>query len=241
MSGGDGNANKGATGNLTIDDLACMIRELGETLKIIANQKTEDQAQNDNKFKRIDHRLEDLERDSNKKAIIISGIQAEEHEDLAGVIVKIAEVLNVPINDTEIDDIWRIGRDKALIKIVFLRSITKRSFIRKVRERKKLSSQELGLSYEAKIYLNEALGQSTMLAWNKARELVKKKLVNKAWVSEGKIYYKTREQKAGDVPKLCKTIEELLAIENGDAGAQSQLDEARETRTLRRGTQKSKK
>lgn len=148
----------------------------------------------------------------NKKALIISGVKPSDNEDLVEVATKVGKALACPLSANDIDDIWRFGRQKEKLKIVFLRSITKTALLKKLRERKNLSTKELGLPYDQQVYLNEDLGAGAAQIWHQARQLVKKKIIWRVWTTGGRVFYK--EAKEGTA-KLFHSLDDLRKLEAG--------------------------
>lgn len=187
-------------------DLAALIQNLSDKF----DRQFLTQEEYKEKFSSIESRLDTVEREVNKKALIISGVQPSKEEDLPELVANIARSLAVPINKNEIDDIWRFGRDKQKVKVVFLRSITKRTLLKKVREKKKLSTKDIGLSYEAQVYLNEDLGAGASHILYKARQLKRASVIYATWSAGGRVFYKLEKE---GTPCICHSLSDLEALE----------------------------
>lgn len=206
-------SNKRNSNELAISDLAVMLETLTQTVNEMRSELKGDRQYFSAKITTVESRVDIVEREVNKKSLVITGIQApaeEEEEDLVDVVVKISKFLGSTVPKGEIDDVWRFGKEKERIKVIFLRTITKRNLLKKIRERKKLSTKELNLEGDHQIYLNEDLGKGAQEIWKKARQLKKQKLIDRVWTSEGRILYKIQEK---DQPKLCISLYELYQLE----------------------------
>lgn len=206
-------SNKRNSNELAISDLAVMLETLTQTVNEMRSELKGDRQYFSAKITTVESRVDIVEREVNKKSLVITGIQApaeEEEEDLVDVVVKISKFLGSTVPKGEIDDVWRFGKEKERIKVIFLRTITKRNLLKKIRERKKLSTKELNLEGDHQIYLNEDLGKGAQEIWKKARQLKKQKLIDRVWTSEGRILYKIQEK---DQPKLCTSLYELYQLE----------------------------
>lgn len=195
---------------LTLSDLGYMLEALTRSVNEMRNELKTDRQYYDAKISLVETRLDIVERETNKKNLIITGIKVAEEEDLVDTVVKISKCLGSVVPKSEIDDVWRFGKEKERIKVVFLRTITKRNLIKKIRERKKLSTKELNLQGDHQIYLNEDLGKGAQEIWKKARQLKQQKTIVNVWTSEGRILYKVKEK---DQPKLCLSLYELHQLE----------------------------
>lgn len=195
--------NKGTT----LDDLALAIYAMDKKFDSTLEELRHDRKVNQDKYKQINKRLNQVESFVYKKSLIISGIKETADEDLSYLVGKIAQALGQPIGNTEIDDIWRFGKEKERIKVIFLRTIVKRALLKKIREVKKLSTKQIGLSYEQEIYLSEEVAVGDVSIWYHARKLKKDGKLAQTWVQNGKVLYKVQE---GDKPKLCGSVREIL-------------------------------
>lgn len=202
MAGGQ----KRAQDEVTNSDLASMIANL--TKKV--DKSLADQRVNAKKFTAVEGRLDFVEKEVNRKALIVTGIKAADEENHCDIIVKVSRVIGCSIQDIDIDDIWRFGRAKERIKVIFLRSLVKRNLLKKIRERKRLSTKEIGLSYDTQIYINEDLGRGAQEIWREARELKKRKVIAKTWVAGGRVYYM---KEANSSPLICKNPLELQLLD----------------------------
>ena len=147
--------------DVTNADLASMITALTKKVDNSLKQQQKDRNFFGDKINKVERRLNTVETEVNSKTIIISGLEHKQGEDfntLCEVVIKIAQVLEVNITVAEIDDIWRIGKDKERIKVIFLRWIIKRELIIRVRKRKSLTLVDTGGDQEGNIYLNDGHG-----------------------------------------------------------------------------------
>lgn len=224
-------SNKRPNEEVTNADLALLITALTDKV----NSSIES---NLRQFERADFRLCELERETNKKGIIITGIKPAEGENLVNIVIKLGETVGVEIEEWDIDDIWRVGKNKEIIKVVFLRSIAKRFLVQKIREKKDLTANQIGFDYNDKVFVNEALGPAASKIFARARELKRAKKINQVWTSAGRIFYKLKE---GDNPRRCTTLNELALLESGPntAGAK-ELEIIEKARSLRSGQQAAK-
>lgn len=222
----------------TLEDLALVIRSIDKKFDDTLQELRADRKSNKNQFKNINSRLNQVESYVYKKSLIISGIKPETDEDLCYIVVKIAQNLGNSISATEIDDIWRIGRDNEKIKVVFLRTLVKRGILKKARELKSLSTTQLGLNYDQNVYLSEEVGIGSSKIWYRARHLKKDGKIAKTWLASGKVWYKVNE---ADKPKQCEDIEELLAVAGKEPMVVSSETEHEEEQQQKAPSKKRKK
>lgn len=198
-----GTRNK--TDEPTLTQIWELITEIRNDLKGVLKRQESDRKYTSENFKRVDSRITDLEREVNKKSVIITGIKKSE-DDLSSLVVKITETVGNPLMPSDFDDLFRIGREKDIIKVTFLRYADKLATIKKVKETK-LTTLQLGLKYNGKIYMNDALGPETSKTWKRARDLKKTKSIHNCFVAAGKVFI---VQKEGDRPLYCRGLDDLL-------------------------------
>lgn len=197
---------------VTLAQVWDIVSEIRDSLKESIRLQQSDRKSVVKKFKQVDSRITDLEREINKRSVVISGIK-NSSEDLASLVIKIFEVLDHQLTISDIDDLFRVGRQKEFIKVTFLRYSDKSSLLKKVKN-SKLTTLKLGLNYEEKVYVNEALGPETSKIWKRARDLKKSKAIFNCFVATGKVFVVEQE---GDQPIHCRLFEDLVA----DLGAES--------------------
>lgn len=206
-------SNKRQSEEPTIADVLLSI----ESLKKSVDDSIQSNA---DRFQRNEKRINIVERESAKRGVIISGIVEAKGEDLIELVLRIGSVLGVNVAESDIDDVFRIGEKKELIKVGFVRTILRRNLVKAVRKRKKLVTSEIGLAGETDIYINEDLGHGAALIWKELRKLKKDKAISHTWVSEGRVFYKLETD---DKPTLCTSEEfdKLLALFAPSAPAQT--------------------
>lgn len=203
-------ANKRPNEEVTNSDLALMIENLTNKLDASLSAQQNDRDHFNGKIAAAEVRLNIVEKEVNKKTLIVTGVEFAEGEDLTDIIVKISKCLGHQVSKNEVDDIWRIGKQKEKIKVTFLRAVVRRNLLKKVRERKQLSTTELSLSYDQQVYLNEELGKGAQQIWQQARKLKQQKIIAGVWTTEGRVFYKVKSE---DDPKLCTSLFELQQLE----------------------------
>lgn len=188
----------------TLDDLLAAFYEMREEVK-------KGNEYNEYRFGSAEKRMNIVEREINRKSIVISGVPPTEQENIIETVTDIGRVLGVAVVESDIDDFRRIGKEKELIKVTFVRNIIKRQLIKAVRTRKKLTTLEIGFDRAVNVYINEELGFGAAEIWKRARKLKKLKVIANCWTSEGRVLYKLGKD---DVPRVCNDVIELLRIEN---------------------------
>ena len=131
---------RGAPDEVSNADLAAMITTLSN--KVDNSLKLQQYDRSTSKINKVECRLNAVESTTTSKVVIVTGEPAVDGQDFTGLnqkIIKIAKVLDVTITEQEIDDIWRFGKNKENIKVIFLRSVVKREIIKRVRKKKSLT------------------------------------------------------------------------------------------------------
>ena len=67
------------------------------------------------------------------------------------------------------------------------------------------------MDYDQQIYINDDLSVLAQTLFKKARYLKSKNILDNAWTTNGKVFYKIKKE---DEPKFCNNLEELEKIED---------------------------
>lgn len=201
------------TEGVTLDDLGKKIDLLAKAMNDSVEQQKKDRKAFTSKFNFVEDRLAVVEREAHKKSLIIAGIAPLKDESLLNITASIGQALGIQIQAYDLDDIWRTGKEKELIKVIFTRAILKREIVAAIRTKKGLTTKEIGLPGETSIYINEDLPYIVRRVWKKARSLKKNHVIAEAWVSEGRVLVKAKEE---DRATICTTQRHLFDLIGSD-------------------------
>lgn len=145
----------------------------------------------------------------------------ENNDDLIKLVTDTDKTLQVPINPTQIRDIYRIQSKKGPQKqvVVELLSVTQknnllqaaRNYNKGKPKAQKLSTELIGLKGECvPIYISDRLSPSLRQLFYEARKFASTNDYNFCWASYGKIYLKKREGHKAIRVISDKTFQELL-------------------------------
>lgn len=204
-----GSGNRRKTEEPTIADIFLQLSELNDKVDKILDREEYDREYYNSRFAVSENRISIVEREVNKKALIITGIKHREGEKLSGIVQNIGVQLKQDILATDIDEVYRFGREKERIKVNFLRTSVKREILQAIKKRKKLSTKEIGFEEDQQIYINEDLGAGAAEIFKEARKLKRLKLISNTWTLSGRVFYKVNPN---DNPTLCSNIEQLFAL-----------------------------
>lgn len=146
----------------------------------------------------LDSRLSELEQSARSRNIEIQGIPEKSNENLIEVVKKIAEYIDIDVNQNEIEHVHRIKpkqSDKTKIKsiIVEFRSRKiKEDFLAKSKQRRmrgdKGSSKMNIPGLSECFFVNEHLTLANKILYKEARSVAKTKLFKYVWVKNGMIF-----------------------------------------------------
>lgn len=129
------------------------------------------------------------------KTVVVTGIDYVKDENLIDILTKISNVLNVQVNETDIDELYRINSadKKSRFIVKFTRTLLKQKLIGGIKMKKSLYTNEVGLEGESQIYLNEYLSQRNNDLWKEAKKLRSTNKVKFAWIRDGEVYVRHHE------------------------------------------------
>lgn len=172
-------------------------------------------------IKTLETKLDQFEKKSRSTMIEIRNVpvtEIENKDNLVEVAKKIGTIINVPILDSDIRDVYRVkSKDKPSGPIVvdFTSTIKREKFIsatgtyNKSNREKRLNSTNLNLAGPEKpIYVAESLTASVRRLHYQARLFAKKHNFEHCWTSFGKVYLKRKDNQ----PRLRINCEEDLTI-----------------------------
>lgn len=143
------------------------------------------------------------------RSVSIVGVPSEEEEtptSLIKVVKKIFGAVKVSFTERDIDDIFRIGRDKKVIKVEFISKLKRRELVAAARNTE-LTGNVIGLNSGDRISVFEYLSPQNASLHREAKELRKGGAVEFAWVKNGRVFVKEKE---GRKAVLVKTVQDLL-------------------------------
>lgn len=145
----------------------------------------------------LQREVADLQQQSRKNNVIISGIPYTPREDVSILLNSVASLLGVSLDPGDISAAHRLpvprGDDKRPPSIVvcFVSRAVKQSWLSARRQRKILSAKELHSTFpDSPVYINDHLAPQTRELFNAARVLVRKKKLEAVWTNDGRVLAK---------------------------------------------------
>lgn len=140
-------------------------------------------------------KIQTAEKLQRSKTVVVTGVDYIKEENLIEILTKISNVLNVAVNETDIDELYRINSvdKKSRFIVKFTRTLLKQKIIEGIRMKKSLYTNEVGLEGESQIYLNEYLSQKNNEFWREAKKLRSTNKVKFAWIRDGEVYLRQKE------------------------------------------------
>lgn len=135
-----------------------------------------------------------------EKNVEIHGIPFEKEENLGNIIKHIAENFDIPLQERDIDCMYRIkntrranNKNAEPIIVTFMKKETKEKFMSS-RRRRSVYAKEIGFgNSQNQIYVNEHLtSRNKELLWN-ARNIRKERNYKYVWYNHGNIYLRKND------------------------------------------------
>lgn len=192
---------------VSVDNMSLKHDELLKRISILEEERT---GQN-SKIQFLENKVEYLERQSRSTSIEIRNIpQAakESKEELKTILKQTADILNVPLNDLEIKDVYRFGKNNTNKSVIadFTTVFTRDKFLRsfknfnKAHQEARLSTGSLSATStngpNKPIYISENLTQRERKLYFLAREFKKQHNYDFCWTSFGKTFLRESEGSA---------------------------------------------
>lgn len=153
----------------------------------------------------LESKIENIERYSRSSSLIIKNVYGKEIEtksDLIDIIMKTVRTLNIPMNEADVRDIYRISA-KSEIKpiLVDFTSVLQRDNLiqavkryNQVNKNNRLSTFSLNMKGESKpIFFNEYLSTKAQKLFYEAREFAKINDYAFCWSQKGRIFIRRRQ------------------------------------------------
>lgn len=173
----------------------------------------------------LEDRVENLERMMNMSKMEIKNIpkmQGETKDDLRKLVTETACFLEIPLQEHDIRDVFRVNKKEGVSTIIvdFAKTKTKEDFVKSARQynkknsANKLNSTHIKISGPAKpIYMSESLTLKAQRLFYLARRFAKDNDYRFCWTSYGKVFMKKTEgdkhiliKDEPDINKLQKCI-----------------------------------
>ncbi|XP_065224327.1 uncharacterized protein LOC135848355 [Planococcus citri] len=136
----------------------------------------------------------DLEQYSRKPNIIVSGIPVQKDEDLYNVMKTLGKELEVTLQEYDIVAVHRLpSKSDTPPIIVRLLNYDKKSSLISGAKRLKPKTDMLGINPPVPIYISEHLSYETAKILKYAQNLRKDNLIRFAWVKDGKVLVRVKE------------------------------------------------
>lgn len=144
----------------------------------------------------LEQEVMDLQQQSRKNNLIITGVPVSQRENIFAILDTMARILDVPFGRDIVSAAHRLpstGDDKRppLIVVCFVSRATKQDWMTARRTKRTLSAKELHSSFpDTPVFLNDHLTPHTRETFNAARKLVKEKKLEAVWTSDGRVLAK---------------------------------------------------
>ncbi|KAF6210580.1 hypothetical protein GE061_013686 [Apolygus lucorum] len=147
-------------------------------------------------------KIDDLEQVNLTSIIEIKGIPYTQNEELAEVITKLADKLNVPETDRQYESVYRVrpkrtdgnAEDKGLLIMKLPSYKQKKSWIGQIKVYKDLTAKDLHSSMkDSKIFINDRLTAKNSALYWLARKFGKHYGYRFVWTNDGRIFMKKDE------------------------------------------------
>ena len=144
---------------------------------------------------------DDLEQDTRKHALEIHGIPEDLYTTTDDVVIKLGELLNVPITNADIDISHKLFNGKKQPKAIIVKFISHKKKTQLYRKRTELRNVKISdlfpdcstadVIQSTRIFINENLTQYRKGIMKKANKMRKDGMIQSAWSLDGKLYVKT--------------------------------------------------
>lgn len=147
-------------------------------------------------LKSVKQNVQDLQQQTRKNNILISGVPVTYRENLLDILGDMARVFEVNFYHPDISAAHRLGGKKTdnkppSIVVNFTSRLTKDMWLAARRYKGKLYAKDLNSAFpETPIYMNEHLTPETKTIFNAARNLMKNNKLSAVWTSDCKIMAK---------------------------------------------------
>ena len=144
---------------------------------------------------------DDLEQYTRKHALEIHGIPEHLYTTTDDVVIKLGELLNVPITNADIDISHKLFNGKNQPKAIIVKFISHKKKTQLYRKRTELRNVKISdlfpdcstadVVQSTRIFINENLTQYRKGIMKKANKMRKDGMIQSAWSLDGKLYAKT--------------------------------------------------
>ena len=144
---------------------------------------------------------DDLEQYTRKHALKIHGIPEDLYTTTDDVVIKLGELLNVPITNADIDISHKLFNGKNQPKAIIVKFISHKKKTQLYRKRTELRNVKISdlfpdcstadVVQSTRIFINENLTQYRKGIMKKANKMRKDGMIQSAWSLDGKLYVKT--------------------------------------------------
>lgn len=175
----------------------------------------------------LEAKIVDLQQLSRSSCVEFRNVPIKDHEsveDLAAVITKVSTTVNVPLNNNNIRDVYRLpgkpGTARPIIaefttvqaKSMLLDSVS--SFNKNQPKEARLSTQNVGLPGDRRpIYVGEYLPASSRKLFFAAREFAKLNKFKFCWTANGSILLRKEEGAKRILVKSAQTLRDLAQVD----------------------------
>lgn len=182
-----------------------MSQKYDEAVQKIEELK-EDTSKNKNYIRVLETKIDSMERSPRASSVELKNIpkeKVENKESLTVAVQKISQIINQPVQKSEIKEIFRTkskAESEGLVIVEFTSSSIKESFLRSVKKFNRENNQDrLSTSHlqaqgmKKQIYISESLTAKTKRLFYLGREFIKTNDYEHCWTANGRVYIRKKE------------------------------------------------
>ncbi|XP_030039621.2 uncharacterized protein LOC115455069 [Manduca sexta] len=177
--------------HVSIDDLVSRVAELDQEMQSLKNTR-DDISRLERRMEKFEINMREMEQRSRSNNIEIKGVPVAASQNLYSIISKIGIVINCEISMSQINYIASVpqrgNKSNKNIIISLHNRYLRDEFISAAKRFKILTTKDLGLGGDGKIFINDHLTLENKQLLNKAKTLAKEKKFSYTWVKNCTIF-----------------------------------------------------
>lgn len=186
----------------------------------------------------VQKKLNDLERHTKKKNVIISGVPYHNNENIGAIFQNIQTAVHSNIKEADIMAIHRLKNNKSEgtesfpsnIIVAFKNTDVKSEFMAKKKSKSRLSTRDLGMDGPSRaIYVNDQLTEADGKLFYQARKLKKDNIFKYVWTRNGLIFMRKTDsskilqiRNEQDLPSYSSGSQNLISVDDGSSNSEFQ-------------------
>lgn len=162
----------------------------------------------------LGYRLDIAEQNTKRNTVEICGVPDKKNENLLTVAKQIGSAIDYPLRDEMVDTCYRINRQNKNgihnIALTFVRRFDKEGFLKCYRQKRGLSTKDIGRKEDSLIYIRESLSLNKQLIFLEARKLAKQMNYQGVGVINGEVFVKKSESIPAILVRDLRDLEKLI-------------------------------